>query len=115
MTDPPLVEAVLPRPRRADRGDAARTGEERLAERVPTLRITEVCPCDQPYCGSFHTLKRPIKRWFIRGRQVELRDDGPGEISVDVVRGEIAYVEVLYVDGVRETLARLPPGSIRLS
>lgn len=107
MTEPPLVEAVLPQLAGRIEATLRVQGEERLAEQVPTLRITEVCPCDQPYCGSFHTLKRPIKRWFIRGRQVELRDDGPGEISVDVVRGEIAYVEVLYVDGVRETLAGL--------
>jgi hypothetical protein len=110
VTEPPLVEAVLPQLAGRIEATLRAQGEERLAEQVPTLRITELCPCDQPYCGSFHTLRRPIKRWFIRGRQVELRDDGPGEISVDVVRGEIAYVEVLYVDGVRERLARLPPG-----
>ena len=48
-----------------------------------------------------------MKRWFMRGRQVSLRDDEPGEIAIDVVRGEIAYVEVLYLDDVRATLARL--------
>jgi hypothetical protein len=83
-------------------------GEERLADQVAGLRITAVCPCEQPFCGSFHTLSRPMKRWFIRGRQVELADGGPGEIVIDVVRGEIAYVEVLYLDDVREALARIP-------
>jgi hypothetical protein len=82
-------------------------GEGRLADQVADLRITAVCTCDQPFCGSFHTLGRPMKRWFIRGRQVELADGGPGEVVVDVVRGEIAYVEVLYLDDVREALARI--------
>jgi hypothetical protein len=103
----PLVRAVLPG--LAGRMEAAlrALGEERLADQVPGLRITAVCPCEQPFCGSFHTLTRPMKRWFIRGRQVELADDGPGEVVIDVVRGEIAYVEVLYLDDVREALAAL--------
>ena len=82
-------------------------GEERIAEQVPGLRITAVCPCEHSYCGSFHTSKLPMRRWFMRGRQIELQDGGPGEIAVDVVRGEIAYVEVLHVENVRETLARI--------
>jgi len=82
-------------------------GEDRLADQVADLRITAVCKCDQPFCASFHTLKRPMKRWFMRGRQVELADGGPGEVVVEVVRGEIAYVEVLYLDDVREALAAL--------
>lgn len=108
MSDAPLVRDVLPglsgRMETALRGQ----GETRLADQVPGLRITAVCPCDLPSCGSFHTLTRPFKRWFIRGRQVELADGGPGVVVVDVVRGEIAYVEVLDLDGVRETLLRLP-------
>jgi hypothetical protein len=108
VSDAPLVAAVLPQ--LAGRIEAALRGqgEDRLADQVATLRITAVCPCDQPFCGSFHTLTRPFKRWFIRGRQVEIHDDGPGEIVVDVVRGEIAYVEVLHLEDVRSTLARLP-------
>ena len=107
MSEAPLVGSVLP-------GFAARLeaalraqGEDRLADQVPGLRITAACPCEQPFCGSFHTLSRPMKRWFIRGRQVGLADGGPGEVVIDVVRGEIAYVEVLYLDEVREALAGL--------
>ena len=111
MTEPPLVEAVLPRARRADRGRrCARRGRSASPSRSTTLRITAVCPCDQPYCGSFHTLQAADQA-LVHPRSPGRRcaDDEPGEISVDVVRGEIAYVEVLYLDGVRETLARLPP------
>ena len=82
-------------------------GEERLAEQVDGLRITDVCSCDQPYCARFHTGIAPMKRWVMRGRQVELADGGPGEVTVDVVRAEIAYVEVLHLDDVRGALARL--------
>lgn len=107
MTEAPLVRSVLPG--LAGRMEAAlrEQGEERLADQVAGLRITAVCQCDQPFCASFHTLKRPMKRWFIRGRQVELADGGPGEVVVDVVRGEIAYVEVLHLDDVRQALATI--------
>jgi hypothetical protein len=107
MTESPYVRAVLPE--LAARIEAAllAQSEERAAEQVRELRITAVCPCEHSYCGSFHTSKLPMRRWFMRGRQIELRDGGPGEIAVDVVRGEIAYVEVLHVENVRETLARI--------
>jgi hypothetical protein len=103
----PLVRSVLPG--LADRMETAlrAQGEERVADQVAELRITAVCPCDQEFCGSFHTAKRPMKRWMLRGRQITLADDGPGEVSIDVVQNEVAYVEVLFVDGVRERLAGL--------
>jgi hypothetical protein len=107
MTEMPLVRSVLPG--LAERLESAlrAQGEERVAEQVDDLRITAVCSCEQPFCGSFYTSTRPMKRWFMRGRQIELRDGGPGEIAIDVVRGEIAYVEVLHLEDVRETLGRI--------
>ena len=107
MTDAPLVSSFLPQ--LAERIETAlrAQGEAQVADQVATLRITGVCQCGQPFCGSFPTLNRPLKRWFMRGRQIELRDGGPGEIVLDVVRGEIAYVEVLYLDDVRGAVAQL--------
>lgn len=107
MTRSPRVWAVLPDVARRMEAALRAQGEERVADQVADLRITAVCPCDQPFCGSFHTSRRPMKRWFIRGRQIELRDDGPGEIAIDVIRGQIAYVEVLFLEDVREALAGL--------
>ena len=107
MTDAPLVSSLLPQ--LAERIETAlrAQGEARVADQVATLRITGVCRCGQPFCGSFQTLNRPLKRWFMRGRQIEVCDGGPGEIVIDVVRGEIAYVEVLYLDDVRDAVAQL--------
>jgi hypothetical protein len=109
VTEAPLVASVLPE--LAERIETAlrAQGEGRVADQVAELRITGPCTCGQTFCGSFQTLKAPLKRWFMRGRQVELTDGGPGEIVVDVVRGEIAYVEVLYLDDVRDAVARLVP------
>jgi hypothetical protein len=108
MSEAPLVAEVVPGLSRRIEAALRTQGEFALADQVPGLRITTVCRCDQPFCGSFHTSKRPMKRWFIRGRQVEIADGEPGEIVLDVVRGEIAYVEVLYLDDVRERMLRLP-------
>jgi CDGSH-type Zn-finger protein len=103
----PLLVHVLPE--LAARMEVAlrARGENLVAEQVAGLRITEVCRCGQPYCDSFHTSRWPMRRWFLRGRQIELRDDGPGEVTVDVVRGEIAYVEVLHLDDARDAVALL--------
>ncbi len=107
MGERPRVASVVPG--LAERIEAAlrAQGEDELAAQVAGLRVTRVCACDQPYCGSFWTSALPIKRWLIRGRQVELADGGPGDVVLDVVRGEIAYVEVLHLDEVRDAMARL--------
>jgi len=107
VSDAPLLASVLPE--LAERIEAAlrAQGEGRISDQVAGLRITGPCTCGQTFCGSFQTLKMPLKRWFMRGRQIEVRDGDPGEIVIDVVRGEIAYVEVLHLDDVRDTVARL--------
>jgi hypothetical protein len=107
VIEAPLLGSVLPE--LAERIEAAlrAQGEGRVADQVAGLRITGPCTCGQTFCGSFQTLKTPLKRWFMRGRQIELSDGGPGEIVVDVVRNEIAYVEVLYLDDVRDAVAQL--------
>lgn len=107
MSEAPLLRAVLPELAARMESALCAQGEERVAEQIGELRITAVCTCEEPSCGSFHTAKLPMRRWFMRGRQIELQDDGPGVITIDVVRGEIAYVEVLRVDRVRQALVGL--------
>jgi hypothetical protein len=88
--------------------DALRArGETHLVEQAAGLRITDVCRCGEPYCGSFYTARWPMKRWFRRGRQVELGEGMPGNVTLDVLAGEIVYVEVLFWDEVRDVIARV--------
>ncbi len=102
----PLV-AACPQLTRVLEDALREQGEAQLADQVGGLRVTEVCRCDRPYCGSFWTARLPITRWFLRGRQVPVGGDHPGQVTLDVVRGEIAYVEVLWWDDVRDALATL--------
>lgn len=102
-----LVASVLPELTERIEAALRAQGEPRVAEQVADLRITSVCRCGQPFCGSFHASEPPMKRWLMRGRQIELRDGGPGQIVVEVIRGVVTYVEVLHLDEVRDTVARL--------
>jgi hypothetical protein len=100
----PLVSEVVPELCRRLEVLLRERDEPGLADQLPGLRITRVCRCEQPYCASFWTAHRPMKRWFMRGRQVELRTGLPGEVALTVVQGEIAYVEVLFWSDVRDSL-----------
>jgi hypothetical protein len=68
-------------------------GEPRLAEQVPGLKLVERCACGNESCRSFYTAM-PMKRWFRRGRQVPV-EGLPGHVVVDLIDGEIVYVEVV--------------------
>jgi len=98
MSGPPLL--IDTRPGFADRLERAlrEAGEPRLAAQVTELRVVAPCGCENGYCQSFNTAM-PIKRWFRRGRSVRLEDFGSFLVAVDVVDGEIAYVEVIDQDG----------------
>jgi hypothetical protein len=108
------MAAVSPELAQGIEAELRAQGEEQLADQVPGLRVTEICRCELPYCGSFWTTRRPMKRWLLRGRQVTLTGELPARVLLDVVRGEIVYVEVLHWDDVREALLGLsgsqPPG-----
>jgi hypothetical protein len=106
------LAVVSPELARALEAGLRAQGEEQLAEQVPALVVTEVCRCGQPYCGSFWTTRLPMKRWLMRGRQVAVAGDLAGQVALDVVRGEIAYVEVLHWDEVRAAVLGLT-GSVR--
>ena len=100
MSEGRLVTDVLP-DLAAELDEGLRgQGRSDLAEQIPTLRIVAVCQCEVEGCGSFNTA-RPMRRWFRRGRQVAV-----GDLVVDTIDGEIAYVEVLGRPDVRSALRR---------
>ena len=107
MSEAPLVADVVPELAERLETLLRERGEPNLAGQIAGLRLTQVCRCGRPYCGSFWTSRWPMKRWFNRGRQVELREGLPGEVSVSVVQGQIVYVEVLFWDEVRDAVANV--------
>jgi hypothetical protein len=77
---------------------AARRPE--LADQVSGLRITALCQCEVEGCASFSTVL-PMKRWFRRGALVPA-----GDLVVNTIDGEIAFVEALDRPDVRAALRR---------
>jgi hypothetical protein len=75
-------------------------GKPELADQVATLRITALCTCELAGCASFSTVM-PMKRWFRRGALVPA-----GDLVVNTIDGEIAFVEVLGRPDVRAVLHR---------
>lgn len=71
-------------------------GELDLAEQVSELRVVQVCGCGDDFCQSFYTVARPDGAWgpSLRNPEVDLGDGG--WIILDVVQGEICYIEVLF-------------------
>ena len=81
--------------------EALRTEERpELADQVPGLRITALCRCEVEGCASFSTVL-PMKRWFRRGALVPA-----GDLVVNTIDGEIAFVEALDRPDVRAALHR---------
>ena len=98
--DAPLLVEALPRLAAEIEDGLRAAGTVELAAQVPELRVTLRCTCEVEGCSSFHTGHRPMVRWMRRGRQVEI-PGVEGAVTVDVVGGEIVYVEVLFRDDVR--------------
>jgi len=73
-------------------------GKPELAEQVRGLRITALCACEVDGCASFSTVL-PMKRWFRRGALVPA-----GDLVVNTIDGDIAYVELLDRPDVRAAI-----------
>jgi len=108
----PRLTELLPELAERLEGLLRERGEPQLAEQVKSLRIVGACRCGHDFCGSFYTAPRPIRRWFRRGRQIEFLTELPGEVILDVVGGEIVYVEVLHWDETRDAVARACAGGL---
>jgi hypothetical protein len=79
-------------------------GEPELAAQVPTLAIFDRCRCgDDICCGTFYTRPKPEGSFGLGHRNVALVPD-EGMVILDVVAGQIACVEVLDRNEVREKL-----------
>jgi len=79
-----------------------------LADQVDTLRLVDRCRCRDDFCATFYTAPRPAGAWGPGHETVALHPSG-GYLNVDVLRGTVVSIEVLYRDSVRETLDRLLP------
>ncbi len=101
MSEAPLVRDALPGLAAEVESSLTELGRPDLAGQLSELRVAAVCPCEVEGCGSFYTA-RPIRRWFRRGRQIDL-----GDVVVDTIDGEIVFVEVLGRPEVRAALDTL--------
>jgi hypothetical protein len=69
-------------------------GRDDLAAQVDALQIHDVCGCEDGFCTSFYTGPRPQGGWA-PGHENVLPDVPSGMVVLDVVDGEIRFVEVL--------------------
>ncbi|WP_283135150.1 hypothetical protein [Rhizohabitans arisaemae] len=69
--------------------------EEQLAVHAWDLRFYQGCECRDDFCQSFYTAEPPDGAFGPGHRNVALIP-ARGDLILDVVRGRIMYVEVLY-------------------
>ncbi|WP_370038325.1 hypothetical protein [Nocardioides sp.] len=70
-------------------------GEDLLATQVETLRVIAECGCGDDFCQSFYTAPKPDGPFGPGHRNVLLDPPWSGMLILDVVDGQIVYVEVL--------------------
>jgi hypothetical protein len=78
-------------------------GEPELAAQVTGLMIFDRCRCGDDFCATFYTQPKPEGAYGPGHRNVALAPD-EGMLILDVVAGEIACIEVLDRNDVREKL-----------
>jgi len=83
-------------------------GEPELAAQVPGLVIFDRCRCGNEICGTFYTKPKPEGGFGPGHRNVRLMP-GDGMLILDVLAGEIACIEVLDRNDVREKLDAVLP------
>jgi hypothetical protein len=74
-----------------------------LARQVNDLCIVDRCRCGDDFCATFYTQPKPSGSYGAGHENVVLEPE-QGMITLDVVRGTIACVEVLYRDEIRRDL-----------
>jgi hypothetical protein len=81
-------------------------GEPDLAAQIDRLEIVVRCSCNDDFCASFYTARKPFERYGPWRQSVEVQPD-KGMILLHLFGDTIIQVEVLYRDDVREKLALL--------
>ncbi|GAA3205636.1 hypothetical protein ACFO1B_33675 [Dactylosporangium siamense] len=74
----------------------AAVGEKSLRRRASRLRVVQMCSCEDDFCQSFRTAPATGKAYGPGHRNVWLDPPWPGYLVLDVVRGIIVHIEVLY-------------------
>lgn len=78
-------------------------GELELASQVNSLRIVELCGCDDDFCASFYTGPKPDGGWGSNNKNV-VPPIETGMVVLDVVDGIIRYVEIIDRDDVQSAI-----------
>lgn len=90
----PLLKDLLPGLCAELERDLRAEGEHRIANTVDCLRVYELCPCSDHFCGSFSTAERPDGKYGPGHRNI-LLNPSAGMTILDVVDGIIKFVELI--------------------
>jgi hypothetical protein len=88
------MSAVFPALSRELQRGLGDVGRDDLVAQVERLRIYEVCKCEDSFCTSFYTAPHPHGEWG-SGLENVVVDVASGMVVVDVVDGEIRFIDVL--------------------
>jgi hypothetical protein len=102
----PLLAEVLPEFAEELRKLLLMKNERDLAAQIDELRIVEICRCRDEFCSSFYTQPRPKSSYPPGTTFVELKPER-GMLLLDIVKGRITHIEVLFRGEIREKLASL--------
>ncbi|MBI3013887.1 MAG: hypothetical protein HYY65_02215 [Candidatus Tectomicrobia bacterium] len=83
-------------------------GEIALAQRVSSLNVVDRCRCGDDFCATMYALPHPKGPWGKGHRTIALHPE-EGFLIVDVLHDDIAEIEVLFRDSVRDRLVQLMP------
>jgi hypothetical protein len=83
-------------------------GEPDLAAQVIGLRILDRCRCGDDFCSTFYVQPQPEGAYGPNHRNIVLEPER-GALILDLVDEQIACVEVLYRDEIRERLHSVFP------
>ncbi len=93
----PLIADVVPELAAEIERELRAFGDTGLAEQVADLRMTKSCGCGDEFCSSFYTGAHPKEDWEGDRRCESLNH----RLLLDVLDGEIGFVEVLFRDDLR--------------